>query len=126
MRDADYINANILKLFQPKGKMELEFQTFQSVVGPIGQPASEAVYPPIVTEDGSAMNAMFDYEIVMSDENMPPAKAFWSTTLYDNANGFFIPNDRFKYSVGENAGFKLDENGGIRIVIAAEKTKTSV
>jgi hypothetical protein len=33
----------------------------------------------------------------------------------------FRPNDRKKYSVGENAGFKLDDKGGIRIVIAAEK-----
>ena len=121
MRDSNYINANILKLFQPKGKMELEFLTCQSVVGPIGQPAQEAVYPPVVTEDGKPMNAMYDYEIVIAPEDMPPAKAFWSTTLYDNANGFFIPNDHFKYSVGENAGYKLGKDGGIRIVIAAEK-----
>ena len=121
MADPSFIAANILKLFQPKGAMELEFLTFQSIVGPIGQPAQEAVYPPVVTSDGAPMNAMFDYEIVMAPEEMPPANAFWSTTLYDNANGFFIPNDRFKYSVGENAGFKLDEDGGIRIVIAAEQ-----
>ena len=94
--------------------------TFLSVVGPIGLPAHQAVYPPINTDDGAPMNAMFDYEIVMATADMPPAKAFWSATLYDARNGFFIPNDRFKYSVGENAGFKLDEDGGIRIVIAAE------
>ena len=41
--------------------------------------------------------------------------------LYDLNNGFFIPNDRKKYSVGENAGMKLDENGGIEIYVAAEK-----
>ena len=52
---------------------------------------------------------------------MPPAQAFWSLTLYDKANGFFIPNDRKKYSVGENAGFKLNDEGGIDIYIAAEK-----
>lgn len=121
MADPSYTAPNILKLFQPKGEMELEFLIFQSVVGPIGVPAEQAVYPPIVTEDGAPMNAMFDYEIVMGPEEMPPAKAFWSTTLYDNANGFFIPNDQFKYSVGENAGFQLDEKGGIRIVIAAER-----
>jgi hypothetical protein len=57
----------------------------------------------------------------MAPDAMPPARAFWSATLYDLDNGFFIPNDRKKYSVGENAGFKLDEDGGIRIVIAAEQ-----
>jgi hypothetical protein len=50
---------------------------------------------------------------------MPPAGAFWSLTLYDLKDGFFIPNDRKKYSVGENAGMKLNEDGGIEIYIAA-------
>ncbi len=119
--DPAFSAANITKLFQPKGQMDLTFLTLQSVVGPIGLPASEAVYPPISTKDGTSMNAMFDYEIVMAPQDMPPATAFWSATLYDNARGFFIPNDRFKYSVGENSGFKLNDNGGIRIVISAEK-----
>jgi hypothetical protein len=52
---------------------------------------------------------------------MPPATAFWSLTLYDNENGFFIPNDRKKYSVGENAGMTLDEDGGIAIYVSAEQ-----
>ncbi|MGB5986314.1 MAG: DUF1214 domain-containing protein [Desulfobacterales bacterium] len=120
MGDADFVAANLTKLFQPKGKISVEIQAFQSVSGPIGQPASQAIYQPVLTEDGKPMNTMHDYEIVMAPEDMPPANAFWSATLYDLENGFFIPNDRKKYSVGENAGFKLDENGGIRIVIAAE------
>jgi hypothetical protein len=56
----------------------------------------------------------------MSHNELPPATAFWSLTLYDTQNGFFIPNDRKKYSVGENAGMKLDSTGGIAIHIAAE------
>ncbi len=123
MADPAFNEANRLKLFKPKGEMELEILTFQSVIGPIGVPATEAVYPPILTEAGAPMNAMFDYEIVMAPDEMPPAKAFWSVTLYDSANGFFLPNDRFKYSVGENAGYRLDAEGGIRIVIAAEQPK---
>jgi len=99
----------------------VELLAIQSVLGPIGQPAQEALYPPVNTEDGKPMNAMSDYEIVMAADAMPPAKAFWSVTLYDTENGFFIPNDRKKYSVGENAGFQLNEDGGIRIVIAAEQ-----
>ena len=52
-----------------------------------------------------------------------PANAFWSFTLYDAVNGFFIPNDHKKYSVGENGGMKLHDEGGIDIYIAAEKPK---
>jgi hypothetical protein len=67
------------------------------------------------------MNAMHDYVIRMSAEELPPAQAFWSVTLYDLNNGFFIPNERKKYSVGENGGMKLNEQGGIEIYIAATK-----
>ncbi len=110
-------------LFQPKGQMTLELLLSQSVIGPIGLPAAEALYPPIVTTDDKPMNAQSDYVIRMSKKDLPPAGAFWSVTLYDVKNGFFIPNDRKKYSVGENAGMKLDNDGGIAIYIAAEKPK---
>jgi len=118
--DPDF-QPNMLKLFKPKGEMTLELLTFQSVTGPIGQPAEEAVYPAIATADGQPMTAAHDYRIHMAAEDLPPAKAFWSITLYDTANGFFIPNDRKKYSVGLNAGMALDDDGGITIAIAAEK-----
>jgi len=109
--------------FRPKGSMTLDQLVSQSVIGPIGLPAAEAVYPPIVTTDGKPMNAMNDYVIRMSADDLSPAGAFWSVTLYDVKNGFFIPNNRKKYSVGENAGMKLDKDGGIAIYIAAEKPK---
>ncbi len=67
------------------------------------------------------MNANNDYVIRMKPDEMPPAKAFWSVTLYDLKNGFFIPNDRKKYSVGENGGMKLNDKGGIEVYVAAEK-----
>jgi hypothetical protein len=113
----------LMALFQPKGEMALEQLLTQSVLGPIGLPATEAVYPAVATADGKPMNAKYDYVIRMSKKNLPPAKAFWSVTLYDTKNGFFIPNERKKYSVGENAGMKLDKNGGIAIYIAAQRPK---
>jgi hypothetical protein len=119
--DPEFMAKNLLKLFQPKGRMSLDTLLFQSVLGPIGQPAEEAVYPAITTADGKPMNANHDYVIRMAGDEMPPAQAFWSFTLHDTENGFFIPNDRKKYSVGENGGMKLDQDGGIAIHIAAEK-----
>lgn len=110
-----------LGLFKPKGQITQELLLMQSVAGPIGLPATEAVYPAVTTEDGQPMNAQHDYVIRMSKDEMPPAKVFWSMTLYDSANGFFIPNDRKKYSVGENGGMKLNADGGIEVYAAAEK-----
>lgn len=114
-------NPYMNDLFKPKGEMTLEPMTVQSAYGPIGLPSHQAVYPGIGTTDGTPLNAQHDYVIRMSEEDMPPFTAFWSVTLYDAKNGFFIPNDHKKYSVGENAGFKLDDQGGIEIHIATEK-----
>jgi len=113
----------LASMFLPKGRMTLEIMLLQSVIGPIGLPGAEAVYPPVVTADGKPMNATYDYVIRMSKKDLPPAKAFWSVTLYDTQNGFFIPNERKKYSVGENAGMKLGKDGGIAIYIAAKRPK---
>ena len=107
--------------FQPKGMTDLETLVTVSVIGPIGLPREEAMYPAVVTSDGTPMNALNDYVIRMSGEGLPAANAFWSATLYETANGFFIPNDRKKYSVGENAGMKLNTDGGIEIHVAAER-----
>jgi len=116
-------NPYVFEMFLPKGEMKLEPMYMQSAVGPIGLPAHQAVYPAISTADGKPMNAQHGYVIRMTKDQMPPAKAFWSVTLYDSKNGFFIPNDRKKYSVGENAGMKLNKDGGIEIYIAAKKPK---
>ncbi len=119
--DPAFMEENVLRLYRPKGSMTLKRLLFQSILGPIGQPATEAVYPAILTTDGAPMNAMHDYIIHISPDQMPPATAFWSATLYDSENGFFMPNERKKYSVGENSGMKLDADGGIAIYIAAEQ-----
>ncbi|MDH3357271.1 MAG: DUF1214 domain-containing protein [Desulfobacteraceae bacterium] len=115
---------NGLSLFKTKGKITQKLLLMQSVIGPIGLPATEAVYPPVATKDGQPMNEQHDYVIRMTKDQLPPAKAFWSMTLYDSANGFFIPNDRKKYSVGENGGIKLNADGGIDVYVAAEKPKS--
>lgn len=119
--DEDFRKKVQSKMFQPKGKTDLETLLNVSILGPIGMPEAEAIYPQIKTADGDPMNAMNDYVIRMSKDELPPARAFWSITLYDLENGFFIPNDRKKYSVGENAGMRLNEAGGIEIYIASEK-----
>ena len=111
------------KMFQPKGHMEIDNMVLQSAVGPLGQPADQAMYPGIATTDGKPMNAQHDYVMRMTKADLPPAIAFWSLTLYDTKEGFFIPNKQKKYSVGANAGMKLNAKGGIDVYVAAEKPK---
>ncbi len=121
LEDKYYVAKMMPTVFQAKGQISLEALVLQSVVGPSGQPPQEAVYRQPIMADGEPMSALNDYVLHMSKEELPPANAFWSLTLYDGENGFFIPNDRKKYSVGENAGMKLNDEGGISIYVAAEK-----
>jgi hypothetical protein len=109
------------RIFRPKGENDLDAMVLVSVVGPIGLPIEEASYPSVATADGRPMNAMNDYVIRMTKDELPPTRIFWSLTLYDTQNGFFIPNEQKKYSVGENAGMKLNNKGGIEIHVAAGK-----
>jgi hypothetical protein len=119
--DPEFKKKSSTGMFQPKGEISLDLLLYQSVLGPIGVPAAEAVYPSIAMADGEPMNANHDYVIHMTPNEMPPAGPFWSFTLYDLENGFFMPNDRKKYSVGENGGMKLNDKGGIEVYLAAEK-----
>jgi len=121
MGDPEFTASFINDLFQPKGEMASLPMLAQSILGPIGQPRAEAVYPPVTSTDGTPLNAMNDYVIRMAPNDMPPATAFWSATLYDTENGFFLPNDRKKYSVGENSGMQLDADGGIAIYLTTEQ-----
>ena len=119
--DEAFVLEQTIGKFEPKGETPLELLLFQSVLGPIGMPAGEAVYFALNAVDGKPLNAMNDYVIRMTADELPPTDVFWSLTLYDFQNGFFIPNDRKKYSVGENAGMQLDEDGGITVYVAAEQ-----
>jgi hypothetical protein len=121
LNDAELAASIFTDVFKPQGEMASLPMLTQSIIGPIGQPIAEAAYPPIASVDGTPLNAMNDYVVRMAKDELPPAMAFWSVTLYDTENGFFLPNDRKKYSVGENAGMKLDANGGIAIYLAAER-----
>jgi hypothetical protein len=119
--DEAFVMEQTVGKFEPKGETSLELLLFQSVIGPIGMPAGEAVYFSVNDADGKPLNATNDYVIRMTADELPPTDVFWSCTLYDFENGFFIPNDRKKYSVGENAGMQLDEDGGIAVYVAAEQ-----
>jgi hypothetical protein len=56
----------LTKLFQPKGHMDIDSMVLQSAVGPLGQPADQAMYPGVGTSDGKQMNAQHDYVIRMT------------------------------------------------------------
>jgi hypothetical protein len=60
MNDPKRMVPFLTLIFQPKGAtgVGLDVMLFPSVVGPMGQPAKEAMYPAIVTEDGAPFNKL--------------------------------------------------------------------
>lgn len=121
LAEPDAFSSYASRILRAKGDSDIDAMVVASVIGPIGLPLEEATYPNVSTTDGAPMNAQNDYVIRMSKDELPPANAFWSLTLYDLQNGFFIPNDRKKYSVGENAGMKFNADGGIDIYVAEKQ-----
>ena len=68
--------AFLFRAFKPKGHIDLDTRAFQNVIGPIGQPADEALYLPVNPADSKPMNALHDYVIKMTKDELPPALAF--------------------------------------------------
>ena len=63
------------------------------------------LYFPLLVKDGIPFNALHDYILRINKDELPPAKA-WSVTLYDLKNGFLVPNDKNKHSIGVNSDVK--------------------
>ncbi len=121
IRNPNEVSELVPLLYRPKHQTSSQAVLTASIIGPLGLPTEEATYLNITDQNGDTLNAMHDYVIRLTADTLPPTLAFWSFTLYDLDNGFFIPNDRKKYSVGENSGFKLNPAGGIDIYIAAKR-----
>ena len=80
------------RMFKLKDQTVLDAVLAVSIIGPIGILQEEAgYYPQLATSDGEHMNAMHDYVVRMAADELPPAGAFWSLTLYDLDQGFSSP-----------------------------------
>ena len=71
----------LMGIFKRKDQTDLEAVLAVSIIGPIGIPQEEALYPQVATTGGKQMNAMHDYVIRIARDELPPAGAFWSMTL---------------------------------------------
>jgi len=81
----------------------------------------DAVYP---TGDTDANGDKFDadehnYVMHFDKGQMPPAKAFWSVTMYD-ASYFFVPNSIHRYNVSARNKFVTNPDGSVDIYIQAQ------
>jgi len=77
----------------------------------------DAVYP---TSEGPDIlkkyNGANKYVMHFPKGELPPAKAFWSITMYDK-NYFFVPNPINRYTVSSRSRFKANPDGSIDIYV---------
>ncbi len=71
-----------------------------AVVGIGANTPEEAVYPATLTDaDGVLLDGSNEYRMVIPADQMPPARYFWSLTIYDR-EGFLVGNSIDRYSLG--------------------------
>jgi len=87
------------------------------------QAAEEAMYPTAdMDNNGHQLNgAVGRYELKFPGGQLPPAKYFWSVTMYDKKNGFLVHNPIERYSIGDRTpGLRYGPDGSLTITIQAE------
>lgn len=77
----------------------------------------DAVYPTSeVDGDGKPYDGANKYVLHFPKGKTPPAKGFWSVTMYD-ADYFFVKNPIDRYTVSSRSDFKYNADGSLDIYI---------
>ncbi len=70
-------------------------------------------------ENGDTLNGAHRYEVTFNPP--PPAKAFWSLTMYDTPDYYLVDNPIDRYSIGDRTpGLRFDDDGSITILMQTE------
>jgi hypothetical protein len=51
--------------------------------------------------------------------SLPPVRAFWSVTAYDQ-DGYFIANPASRYAIGDRDGLKFNPDGSLDLYIRSQ------
>lgn len=94
------------------------------MVGIYGNDKVEAFYPIAhADKDGETLDgSKHRYRIHFSKEEIPPAKYFWSITMYnkqaDGVGGYMVENSINRYLINSSTqGLKYDKDGGFTVYI---------
>lgn len=88
-----------------------------TLVGFGANPAAEAVYPKTgVDAQGEALVGSRRYVLHFDKGQLPPAQAFWSLTMYDEAS-FFVDNPIGRYAIGDRDRLQLNADGSLDLLI---------
>jgi hypothetical protein len=90
-----------------------------AMIGLGANPPEDAVYPMAVSDgEGEPLDAASKYVLRFKKDEIPPADAFWSLTLYDK-DGFPVPNEIKRQALGDRDKLKFGSGGSLEIYIQA-------
>lgn len=81
----------------------------------------EALYP-IAAQDerGRPLDGRHRYRLRFAPGQLPPARAFWSLTMYDR-DRFLYANPLDRHALGDRDGMRRDADGGLTILLQHER-----
>jgi hypothetical protein len=91
-----------------------------TLVGVGGNVLEDAFYPlAMVDGDGNDLTGAEEYELTFAKDEIPPAAAFWSLTMYDTES-YLVPNELDRYAVGDRSSLTYGPDGSLTINIQHE------
>lgn len=121
---ADISSLNLNHWGYPKKNIgrygsDFAYRAAVTLMGLMANQPEEAVYLSSYTDvEGQALDGTKHYRIHFPADNLPPANAFWSTTMYDSATYAFAANELNRYSIGDRTErLKYNEDGSLDIFI---------
>jgi hypothetical protein len=94
-----------------------------AVMGIYGNSKEDAVYPLYtVDESGQKLTGASNYTLHFDADQMPPAKAFWSLTMYELPKSLLVANPIKRYLINSPMlpNLKRDADGGVTLLIQHE------
>ncbi len=80
----------------------------------------DAIYPIAMTDaDGKQILADNNYVLTFAKDELPPAGAFWSVTMYDG-DGYPVANEIRRFAIGDRDALKFNPDGSLDIFIQHE------
>lgn len=80
----------------------------------------DAIYPvTYVDSEGRPYSGEHRYVLHFEADELPPARAFWSVTLYDE-QGFQVPNTLDRFAIGDRDDLRFNDDGSLDLFVQHE------
>jgi hypothetical protein len=80
----------------------------------------DAIYPSVtIDQNGDSLRSDHQYVLHFDSDQLPPARAFWSLTMYDDRQ-LFTANPLHRYAIGDRDALAYNADGSLDLSIQRE------